>query len=133
MNKNVILAVLLAGGTVSAQHFPPLDRDNPPRSRTISPIGGYTFCMTAHRDIPANSTQPLLTFYFAAPGASGVALIDGKAVSTFQNEQHLLIRASVPAGDHRFVLRVNRPAENTFMSSSDEFKYCQPSRSDSLK
>jgi hypothetical protein len=92
MNKNVILAVFFAGATVSAQHFPPLDQDNPPKSRTISPVGAYTFCMTAHRDIPANSTQPLFTFNFAAPGASGVALIDGKTVKTFQNEQHLLIR-----------------------------------------
>ena len=125
MNKNVILAVFLAGGTLIAQHFPPLNRDNPPKSRTISPVGAYSFCMTAHRDIPADSTQPLFTFNFAAPGASGVALIDGKTVKTFQNEQHLLIRALVSAGDHRFILRVNKPAENTFMSSSDDFKYCR--------
>jgi len=81
--------------------------------------------MTAHRDIPANSTQPLFTFNFAAPGASGVASIDGKTVTTFRNEQHLLIRARVAAGDHRFVLHVDSPAENTFMSSNDDFKYCQ--------
>ena len=126
MNKNVILAVFLAGGTLIAQHFPPLNRDNPPKSRTISPVGAYSFCMTAHRDIPADSTQPLFTFNFAAPGASGVALIDGKTVKTFQNEQHLLLRAGVSAGDHRFVLHVDKPAENTFMSSSEDFKYCQP-------
>jgi len=78
MNKNVILAVFFAGATVSAQHFPPLDQDNPPKSRTISPVGAYSFCMTAHRDIPGNSTQPLFTFNFAAPGASRVALIDGR-------------------------------------------------------
>jgi hypothetical protein len=109
-----------------AQHFPPLDQDNPPKSRTIGAVGGYSFCMTAHRDIPANSTQPLFTFNFTAPGASGVALIDGKTVKTFQNEQRLLIRARVAEGDHRFVLHVDRPAENTFMSSNDDFKYCQP-------
>ena len=113
-------------GTLHAQHFPPLDVDNPPKSRTISSVGGYSFCMTAHRDIAANSTQPLFTFNFTAPGASGVALIDGKAVTTFQNEKHLLIRARVSKGDHMFVLRVNKPAENTFMVSSDDFKYCQP-------
>jgi len=125
MNKNVILAVFLAGGTLIAQHFPPLNRDNPPKSRTISPVGAYSFCMTAHRDIPADSTQPLFTFTFTAPGASGVATIDGKMAKTFRNEQHLLIRARVSAGDHSFILRVNKPAENTFMSSNDDFKYCQ--------
>ena len=113
-------------GTLHAQHFPPLDIDNPPKSRTISSVGGYSFCMTAHRDIAANSTQPLFTFNFAAPGASGVALIDGKTVTTFQNEKHLVIRTRVSKGDHMFVLRVNKPAENTFMVSSDDFKYCQP-------
>jgi hypothetical protein len=92
----------------------------------ISSVGAYRFCMTAHRDIPANSTQPLFTFNFAAPGASGVVLIDGKTVRTFQNEQHLLIHASVHAGDHRFVLHLDRPAENAFMSSNDDFKYCPP-------
>jgi hypothetical protein len=121
-----ILIFVAVAGTVHAQHFPPLDVDNPPKSRTISAVGGYSFCMTARRDIPANSPQPLFTFNFAAPGASGVALIDGKTVKTFQNEQHLLIRAGVSAGDHRFVLHVDKPAENTFMSSSEDFKYCQP-------
>jgi hypothetical protein len=120
------LIFVVVAGTVHAQHFPPLDVDNPPKSRTISAVGGYSFCMTAHRDIPSNSTQPLFTFNFTAPGASGVALIDGKTVKTFQNEQHLLIHASVSAGDHRFALHLDRQAENTFMSSNDDFKYCQP-------
>ncbi len=98
----------------------------PPKSRTIKAGDGFSFCMTARHDMPANSTQPLFTFNFAAPGASGVALIDGKTVKTFQQEQHVLIRASVPAGDHGFVLRVNKRAENTLMISSDDFKYCKP-------
>jgi hypothetical protein len=117
-------------GIVRAQHFPPLDVDNPPKSRTIKAQGGYSFCMTARRDIPANSTQPLFTFNFAAPGATGVASIDGKPVKTFENEQHLVIRATVSAGDHKFVLHVDKPAENTYMSSSDDFKYCQPTQAD---
>lgn len=121
----LLLLALVAFGA-QAQHFPPLDRVNPPKSRTISPVGGYNFCMTARRDIPANSTQPLFTFNFAGPGASGVALIDGKTVRAFRNEQHLLIRAHITAGDHMFVLHVDRPAENTFMSSNDDFKYCRP-------
>jgi hypothetical protein len=120
------LCLALVAFSAQAQHFPPLDQDNPPTSRTISPVGAYSFCMTAHRDIPANSTQPLFTFNFTAPGASGVVLIDGKTVKTFQNEQHLLIRAGVHAGDHRFVLHLDKSAENTFMSSNDDFKYCQP-------
>lgn len=60
--------------------------------------GAYSFCMTAQRDIPSNSVQPLFAFHFA-PGASGVALIDGKAVKIFKNEQRLSIRAHVLAGD----------------------------------
>jgi hypothetical protein len=112
--------VLVACGA-QAQHF-----DDPLKPRTISAVGGYTFCMTAHRDISANSTQPLFTFKFAMPGASGLASIDGKTVQTFRNEQRLLIRAQVPAGDHRFILHVDKPAEITFMSSNDDFKYCQP-------
>ena len=106
--------------------LPPSGSGQSPKIENISPVGGYTFCMTADRDIPANSTQPLFTFNFAPPGASGVARIDGKTVKTFHNEQHLLIRAHVSRGDHRFILNVDRPAENTFMSSSDDFKYCQP-------
>jgi hypothetical protein len=120
------LCLALVAFGAQAQHFPPLDRDNTARSRTIGGGGGYSFCMTAHRDITANSAQPLLTFNFAAPGASGVALIDGTPVKTFKNEQHLLIRARVSKGDHRFVLYMDKAAENTFMSSSDDFKYCQP-------
>jgi hypothetical protein len=87
--------------------------------------GASGFCMTAKRDIPSDSVQPLLTFHFARPGASGVALIDGKVVKIFKNEQSLSIRAHVFAGDHQFVLHLDRPAENTFMSSNDDFKYCQ--------
>ena len=120
----LILMIAAVAGTVHAQHFPPLDVDNPPKSRTISSIGAYSFCMTAHRDIPVNST--LFTFNFVPPGASGAALIDGKIVAKFKNEQHLLIHGNVSAGDHRFVLSLDRPAENTFMSSNDDFKYCQP-------
>ena len=71
--------------------------------------------MTAHRDIPVNSTQPLFSFDFADPGASGVVLIDGKTVKTFQNEQHLLIYARVSAGDHRFNLTLDS-AKNLYHS-----------------
>jgi hypothetical protein len=120
------LCLALVAFGAQAQHFPPLDRDNTAKSRTIGGGGGYSFCMTAYRVIPANSAQPLFTFNFAARGASGVALIDGTPVKTFKNEQHLLIRARVSKGDHRFVLYLDKAAENTFMSSSDDFKYCQP-------
>ena len=82
--------------------------------------------MTARNDIPANSPQPLFTFDFAAPGASGIVLIDGKSIKTFKNETHLLVHAHVLAGDHRFDLHLDKPAANTFMSSKDDFKYCQP-------
>ena len=81
--------------------------------------------MTAQRDIPSNSVQPLFAFHFARPGASGVALIDGKVVRIFKIEQRLSIRAHVFAGDHHFVLHLDRPAEITFMSSNDDFEYCQ--------
>jgi hypothetical protein len=91
--------------------------------RSVS-AGAYSFCMTAQRDIPGNSVQPLFAFYFARPGATGVALIDGKVVKTFKNEQRLSIRAHVFAGDRQFVLHLDRPAENTFMSSNDDFRYC---------
>ena len=55
-----------------------------------------------------------------------MVLIDGKPVKTFENEEHLLIRARVSKGDHSFVLHLDKAAENTLMSSSDDFKYCQP-------
>ncbi|MGA3241610.1 MAG: hypothetical protein ABSG03_35560 [Bryobacteraceae bacterium] len=87
--------------------------------------GAHSFCITAQRDIPGNSVQPLFAFHFARPGASGAALIDGKVVKIFKNEQRLSIRAHVFAGDHQFVLHLDRPAENTFMSSSADFEYCQ--------
>ena len=87
-------------------------------------VGGYSFCITARRDIPDNSLQPILRFNFAPPGASGVALIDGKTVRTFKNEQRLWIHADVSAGNHWFVLRVDRPAENASISSNRDFKSC---------
>lgn len=87
--------------------------------------GAYSVCMTAQQEIPSNSPQPLFAFHFARPGASGVALIDGKAVKIFKNLQRLSIRAHVLAGDHQFVLQLDRPARNTFMSSSG-VESCQP-------
>jgi hypothetical protein len=88
------------------------------------PVSTYSFCMTADRDIPGNSLQPLMRFNFAPPGASGVALIDGKIVRTFKSEQRLWIHADVSAGNHWFVLRVDRPAENASISGNRDFKYC---------
>lgn len=88
--------------------------------------GAYSFCMVADRDIPIYSVQPLFAFNFAPPGASGVALIDGKIVKIFKNEQHLSIRADVVTGDHQFALHLDRPAENTSMFRNDDFEYCPP-------
>ncbi|HEX3877323.1 MAG TPA: hypothetical protein VHW24_10070 [Bryobacteraceae bacterium] len=87
--------------------------------------GGYSFCLAAKRDIPGDSVQPLFVFRFARPGASGVALIDGNAVKIFKNERRLSIRAHVIAGDHQFALRLDRPAENTFIFRSADFEDCQ--------
>ena len=94
------------------------------RSADSGPVSGYSFCITAHRDIPDNPLQPLMRFSFAPPGASGMALIDGKIVRTFKNERHLWIHADVTAGNHWFVLRVDRPAENASISSNRDLKYC---------
>ena len=88
--------------------------------------GAYSFCMTAQRDIPGNSVQPLFAFHFAPPGATGVAQIDGKVVKIFRNAQRLSIRAHVLAGDHQFVLHLDRPVEGSLMPSNDDFRYCQP-------
>jgi hypothetical protein len=87
--------------------------------------GVHSFCMTAKQEIPSNSPHPLLAFHFASPGASGVALIDGKAVKIFRYEERLSVRAHVFAGNHQFVLYLERPAENTFVSSNGDFEYCQ--------
>jgi hypothetical protein len=122
--------------------FPPLFRDSlslqalvqsdlalarsPSEVESAVAVGAYSFCMTAARDIPNNPVQPLFTFNFAPPGASGVALIDGKIIKTFKDERRLSIRADVLAGDHQFVMHLERPAENTSMSSNDDFKYCPP-------
>jgi len=116
----VLTAVALVG---SAQSFPPLDVDTPPQSRVLR---GVSFCMTARKDIPQNSSLPLFTFNFAAPGASGTVLLDGKAIKTFKDERHLVVYENVLAGDHRFELRLDKAASNTAMSSHSEFKYCQP-------
>jgi hypothetical protein len=109
--------------TVSAQHFPPLDRDNPPKSRIVL---RDQYCMTARKNIPSNSRAPLFIYDFVAPGASGTALIDGNTVKSFKNQQHLRIYASVLPGDHQFRLVLEKPASLTFMVSNDDFKYCQP-------
>jgi hypothetical protein len=85
----------------------------------------YSFCITAKRDIPSDSAEPLFAFHFARPGASGAALIDGKVVKVFENEQRLSIRAHVSTGDHQFVLDLDRAAENTFMSINDDFESCR--------
>ena len=117
----LILAIVAL--TCSAQHFPPLDQENPRKSRTIQRL---SFCMSARKSIPLNSLSPLFIFDFAAPGVSGVVLIDGNKAKTFKDERHLEIHAAVSAGDHRFELRLDQPAINTSMSSHDDFKYCQP-------
>jgi hypothetical protein len=87
--------------------------------------GVHSFCMTAKQEIPSNSPHPLLAFHFASPGASGVALIDGKTVKLFRYEQRLSVRAHVFAGNHQFVLYLERPTENTSVSTNDDFEYCQ--------
>ena len=87
--------------------------------------GAHSFCMSAKQEIPSNSPHPLLAFHFARPGASGVALVDGKAVKIFRYEQRLSIRAHVLAGNHQFVLYLDRPAENTLMSSNGDLEYCE--------
>lgn len=104
----------------SASNLAMSDSPAPPAS-----LGAYSFCMTAKRDIPSNSLQPLFTFHFVQPGASGVAMIDGKVVKLFKNEQRLSVRAHVLAGDHQFALRLDRPAKSAFMPSNADFEYCQ--------
>ena len=86
----------------------------------------YSVCMTAQRDIPSSSEQPLLAIQFARPGASGVARIDGKVVKIFKNQQQLSIRAHVFPGDHQFVLHLDQPIEHTVMSVNRDFGYCRP-------
>lgn len=98
---------------------------NSARHAYAVPVGADGFCISARRDIPNNSAQPLFTFNFAPPGASGVALIDGRVVGIFRNEQHLPIRADVFAGNHQFVLHLDRPAGTAFMSTNDDLEYCR--------
>ena len=119
----IVAGIIVIALSVSAQHFPPLDRDNPPKSRMVL---RDQYCMTARTSIPSNSPVPLFTYDFAAPGASGTALIDGKAVKTFRNQQHLRIYADVSPGNHQFSLVLDTPDTLTFMVSNDAFKYCQP-------
>lgn len=85
----------------------------------------YSFCITAQRDIPGDSVQPLFAFHFVPPGASGVARIDGNAVKTFQDEERVSIRAHVSAGDHQLVLHLDRAAEITSIFSNRVFESCQ--------
>jgi hypothetical protein len=81
--------------------------------------------MVASEAIPLDAPMPLFTFDFAPPGASGSVLIDQKTIKTFKNEQHLLIRAKVSAGQHVFHLSLDKLATNTFMISNEDFKYCR--------
>jgi hypothetical protein len=101
-------------------------RSASPESPHSASAGAYSFCMTAQREIPGNSVQPLFAFHFARPGASGVVLMDGNVVKKFKNEQRLSIRAHVFPGDHQFLLHLNSPAEKIFVSSNDDFEYCRP-------
>lgn len=87
-------------------------------------VGAYSFCVTALRDMRSDSSPPFLRLDFAPPGASGAALIDGRIARTFHNEQRISIRAGVSAGNHRFLVRVDRPAENASISSNADLKYC---------
>lgn len=89
-----------------------------------APVGEYSFCVTAHRDIPGNSLHPILRFSFPPPGASGAALMDGKLIRTFKKEQRLSISADVSAGNHWFVVRVDRPAENASIAGRRDFRSC---------
>ncbi len=143
--RSVNPALLCCGGTLSVVLFwicvfvvahsggfpalfpAPLSPDGIAESTPAHSVsaGAYSVCMTAKRDIPANSVQPLVAFHFARPGASGVALIDGEVVKVFKNEQSLSIRAHVLAGDHQLALHLDRPAENTFISSNGDFVSCQ--------
>ncbi len=123
MNLTRTILVLVAAGLFSvAQHFPPLDRDNPPKSRTVHQL---SFCMAASQGISAKTSIPLFTFDFESPGASGTATIDGKPVANFKNETKLRLFSDVPAGKHRFKLLLDRPSQNTLMLSHDNFKYCR--------
>jgi hypothetical protein len=81
--------------------------------------------MVARSAVPLDSPMPLFTFDFAPPGASGSALIDKKTIQTFKNEQHLLIRAKISAGQHFFKLFLDAPATNTFMIDNEDFRYCR--------
>src|SRR4051794_33422261 len=112
--KNFIYGTLLNLTALArlAQHFPPLDRDDPPKSRIVQNEG---YCMTARNFIALNSPEPLFTFDFAAPGATGSVFIDGKVVQSFQNQQHVRIHAQVSAGNHKFNLRLKDEAALTFM------------------
>ena len=124
-----------AQSTLGQVRYP--DEEQPPlresaRNLAASGSSGYSlsagvhsFCMNAKQEIPSTSPHPLLAFHFASPGASGVALIDGKAVKTFRYERRLSIRSHVFAGNHQFVLYLDRPAENTFVSTNSDFEYCQ--------
>ena len=122
------MAFVLAAPLGTAQHFPPLDVDNPPNLKMVS---GLSMCMTAKKDIANSPAQPLLTFHFTSPGATGVVLIDGIPLKIFHNEQDLVIHSHMPAGDHRFRLFLIHAAATTFISSNDDFKYCQPDYSQS--
>jgi len=87
-------------------------------------VGVYSFCVTARREIADNALRPILRFGFAPPGGSGEALLDGKIVRKFRNEQRLWISADLPAGNHWFVVRVDKRAENASIAADRDFKSC---------
>jgi hypothetical protein len=65
--------------------------------------------MTARKGISHTSPQPLFTFGFAAPGASGVVFIDKQKIKTFKDEQRVLIYADVSPGNHQFYIQLDKP------------------------
>ncbi len=108
----------------------PTPVDDPPEAasqsgNSILAAGAYSLCVTARRDIPANSVPPLFQYRFAPPGATGAALLDGEVVRRFKNEQRVAIGRQVFAGDHQFVLYLDKPAERTFMSVNGYLDSCR--------
>jgi len=96
-----------------------------PGRNSILAAGANSLCVTARRDIPANSVSPLFLFRFAPPGASGAALLDGEVVRRFKNEQRLAIGRHVFAGAHQFVLYLDKPAARTFLSINGYLDSCR--------
>jgi hypothetical protein len=73
-------------------------------------IDGYELSVNVKKSISLPPDACVVCFQFEAPGASGVAYVDGKKVLEFNDRTTILILQSISPGKHKFEVRLNKTA-----------------------